>query len=320
MAGTYRLYGNDYSPYSLKVLAYFRYKGIPHEWLTNLRDDDYRKFARLPLVPLVITPESAGLQDSTPLIEHFETEYPDPPLHPSDPAAAFLSALLEEYGDEWGNKWMFHYRWTSEDDRIHSASRASGRKFKRGEGAGERMFERLYFVGSSPQTAEQIESSFQNTIALIDAHLERRPYLMGERPCFGDFGLAHQLYQASIDLSAGELIQSRTSNLGAWVKRMLDPRAEGEFEPLDALLPTLEPLLEQDVGRLFLPWSDANAKAIAAGQEEFRVDLAGRTWTQKPQKYHAKSLGVLRQRYADVADPSALDPILKRTGCLEWVR
>ncbi len=101
---------------------------------------------------------------------------------------------------------------------------------------------------------------------------------------------------------------------------MLDPRAEGEFEPLDALLPTLEPLLEQDVGRLFLPWSDANAKAIAAGEEEFRVDLADRIWTQKPQKYHAKSLGVLRRRYAEVSDRSALDPILERTGCLEWVR
>ena len=36
--------------------------------------------------------------------------------------------------------------------------------------------------------------------------------------------------------------------------------------------------------------NDANAAALAKGSEEFTVELAGKTWTQKPQKYHAKSL------------------------------
>ena len=80
------------------------------------------------------------------------------------------------------------------------------------------------------------------------------------------------------------------------------------------------PFIESQVGRLFLPWSDANAKALEAGAEEFSVELAGRTWDQKPQKYHARSLGKLRERYAAVADKSALDPILEKSGCLEWLR
>ena len=104
----------------------------------------------------------------------------------------------------------------------------------------------------------------------------------------------------------------------AW--RMLAPKTEGPFEAREALLPTLLPLLERQVGRLFLPWSDANARAIAAGSEVMSVELDGKTLTQKPQKYHAKSLAELRRRHAAVTDRTALDPILERSGCLRWLR
>jgi hypothetical protein len=48
--------------------------------------------------------------------------------------------------------------------------------------------------------------------------------------------------------------------------------------------------------------------------------LDGHPFAQEPQKYHAKSLAVLRQRYAAVGDRSRLDPILERAGCLEGLR
>ncbi len=50
------------------------------------------------------------------------------------------------------------------------------------------------------------------------------------------------------------------------------------------------------------------------------MELASGTWTQKPQKYHARSLGALRKKYAQLADRSQLDPLLERTGCLEALR
>ena len=56
-------------------------------------------------VPLVVTPQGEGIQDSTPIVERFEAAAPS--LSPEDPVLSFLSALLEEYGDEWGNKWMY---------------------------------------------------------------------------------------------------------------------------------------------------------------------------------------------------------------------
>ncbi|MEO0578352.1 MAG: glutathione S-transferase family protein, partial [Pseudomonadota bacterium] len=56
------------------------------------------------------------------------------------------------------------------------------------------------------------------------------------------------------------------------------------------------------------------------GREEFSVDLDGQRWTQKPQKYHAKSLAALRQKYDGITDKSALDPVLEQAGCLQGLR
>ena len=55
------------------------------------------------------------------------------------------------------------------------------------------------------------------------------------------------------------------------------------------------------VAALFLPWSTANAAAIAAGDKSFETSLAGARWTQEPQKYHARSLAELRRNERVVA-------------------
>jgi hypothetical protein len=64
-----------------------------------------------------------------------------------------------------------------------------------------------------------------------------------------------------------------------------------------------------------MPWTVANAMALASGQEEFTVELAGRAWTQKPQKYHARSLALLREKYHALGDKRALGAILDASGC-----
>src|SRR5512143_739264 len=125
MTGVHRIFGVELSPYSVKVRSYFRYKGIPHAWIVRNPsvEAEFQKHAKLPLVPLVVTPEGEGIQDSTPILERLEREHPEPGVHPPDPALAFLSALVEEFADEWGNKWMFHYRWAREVDRASASER-----------------------------------------------------------------------------------------------------------------------------------------------------------------------------------------------------
>ncbi|MEN8181872.1 MAG: glutathione S-transferase family protein [Myxococcota bacterium] len=330
MASPYRIFGMELSPYSVKVRSYFRYKGIPHEWIvrSSATQAEYQKYAKLPLVPVVVTPEAEGLQDSTPILETLEARIPEPSIHPSDPTLAFLSALVEEFGDEWGNKWMFHYRWAREVDQDSAAGRLVGGMMPELEGealagmvAGlkKRMVGRVWFVGSSPETAPQIEDSFREAMTLLEAHLAGRPYLFGARPAFADFGLWGQVYNCWTDPTPGEILRREAPSVVAWVERMLEPKAEGGFESWEALAPTLQPLLSRQVGRLFLPWSDANAKAIAGGQETFSVELDGSPWSQKPQKYHAKSLTELRRKYAATKD-AGLDAILEASGCLRWLR
>jgi hypothetical protein len=110
-----------------------------------------------------------------------------------------------------------------------------------------------------------------------------------------------------------------------WVQRMLWPKAEGKFEGWSTLEPTLMPILTTQVGRQFMPWTSSNEKALAESQEEFSVTLGDKMlgekiWTQKPQKYHARSLGMLRAKYAAVADKTALDPVLEAANCLAVLR
>ena len=331
MAEAYRIIGAEMSPYSVKVRSYFRYKAIPHQWVLRGAASmaEFEKYAKMPIIPLVVTPDGAGIQDSTPIIDQIDKRYPEPTVHPDNGVADFLSSLVEEFGDEWGNKWMFHYRWARDVDQISSAGRIAR---MRGPDAGEekhaamtgevrkRMVDRVWFVGSNAKNAPRMEAGFRDILALLNDHLATRPYLFGGRPAFGDFGLWAQIYEMWTDPTAGALIGSGAPHVLDWVHRMLWPRAEGAFESWDTLEPTLMPIVTRQIGALFMPWTLANEKAIAAGADEFSVTLGDHLWTQKPQKYHARSLGMLRAKYAAAADKSALDPVLDAAGCLAGLR
>ncbi len=335
MSNLYYLIGAENSPYSIKVRSYLRYKGIPHAWLKRSQATElYQQHAKLPLVPLLVTPEGVGIQDSTPIIEAVEAQVPTPSIIPADPITAFVSTLLEEFGDEWGNKWMFHYRWARDADQIAASRRLvldgnpgiSEEKLQVNAAAiRERMVPRVWFVGSNEITAPQIEASFIDALRLLQTHLSTRAFIAGGRPCSADFALWGQIYNAAKDPTPRSIIGAFPA-VQAWLARLVDGLPEGEFEPWTSLAPTLMPLLRDQVAGLFLPWSDANARAIAAGDESFSVLLgstaggqrAQQLWQQKPQKYHARSLAILRDRYAHARQP-ALDAVLDAVGATPWL-
>ena len=329
MTQPYRIFGSEMSPYSVKVRSYFRFKGIPHQWIPRRADSEaeYKRFARLPIVPTVATPDGQGLQDSTPIIDAVEALHPDPAIHPADPMLRFLSALIEEFGDEWGNKLMFHHRWFAEVDRQASAqtlARLNLPFWGETEIAGlaamilERMSGRGHFVGSSPANAPLITAYYLELLDRLEPHLCERRYLFGARPSFGDFGLAGQFYECSVDPTCGAMMRGRAPAVLDWCHRMMEPRIDGEFESWTALKPTMAPLLAY-IGAYFLPWTTANEKALETGATEFSVDLPGGPYVQPPQKYHARSLAALKGRYADEADAPGLEAALEAADCLRWL-
>lgn len=324
MGTVYRLFGNELSPYSVKVRSYLRFKGIPHQWIVRnaASESEFARYAKLPLIPLLLSPEDEAFQDSTPILERMEARFEKPSIYPDDPGVQFLSALIEEYADEWVNKPMFHYRWSYERDAASAAERLAASVFPDSDRADaalrirERMVGRLPFVGSSPETKDVIEESFLRSIALLETQLRDRRYLFGARPALADFGLFGQLYECLSDPTPGNLLRQRAPHVVAWIERMTAPRIEGPFARRDELFPALEPLLREEVGAVFVPWTLANEQALRAGLPELALSIRGRPFRQTPQKYHAKSLAMLRERYRPVANDDALRALLERTGCL----
>src|SRR5262245_1977880 len=323
MTAPFRLYGAELSPYSIKVRSYLRYKGLQFEWLprSNARQEEFARYAKLPLIPVLVDADETALQDSTPIIEKLEAQFPSHSITPDEPALAFLSALIEDYADEWLNKAMFHYRWSYPEDQESAARRISDMIFdgaEKPDGIEEnvrtRMIGRLYHVGSSPETAALIEGSFTRLLGLLDRLLASRAYLFGGRPSLADFGLAGQLAQLLSDPTPGALIRAQAPNVVRWIDRMENPQPEGAFVSFDTVREELAELLRVELAGAYLVWMAANARAVADDAAGVSVEIAGTNFTQKPQRYAAKAFVELQRKRAAVQD-AALASLLAETGC-----
>ena len=273
------------------------------------------------------------MQDSTPILESLEEAHPEPSFDPADLGLRFLSALLEEYGDEWGNKLMFHYRWGYPADQKHRSGTLARGMLKghilrplaplAARFTVRRMIPRMAFAGANENNAPILIESFGNLVEMLEIHLRDRAYLLGGRPSMGDFGLWGQLYQAYSDPSCGAHLREHGPGIIAWLERMLTPRVEGDFESLDSLAPTLLPIFSREVGPRFLAWDIANAKAWAAGEKRTELQMEGRRYYQKTFKYPAHTLSILQQKF-DAASASATDTamtdFLAEADCLEFLR
>ena len=341
MSDQYLIYGAELSPYSVKIRAYFRYKEIPHKWI--IRDQksnvEFKKFAKLPIVPLVVTPEKKGLQDSTPIIKLLEQQHQNNSVAPPEIHTAFVARILEEYADEWLNKAMFHYRWRYEDDQLSASERFVGLmipswankipllkwalKRKLAATIRKRMISRLWVVGSNATTENQIEQSLDSFLHLSEQHLQGRPYFFGFRPSIADFGIWGQVYNMWTDPTLNQIIESSYPETLKWIKRMLHPKQEGEFELWESLEATLMPILKQDLAAVFMPWLEANNKALVKGEKELTVKIKGNDFKHSvgsPQKYHAKSFAMLLDEYNDLSDKTKLDAVLQEAGLINYFK
>ena len=329
---TVSLSGAPGSPYSRKMLAVLRYRRIPYRLFWPGREPVDYPVPKVRLLPTFYLPGEDGaltaVTDSTPLIRRFEREYSGRLLRPASPALAFLDSLLEDYGDEWLTKAMFHYRWAYKAD-IDQASgvlpswrgtlddemlAAMGKAFS------ERQISRLGYVGSNPTTGPVIEASYVRLLEVFENHLKRHSFLLGSRPGAGDFGLYGQLTQlAGFDPTPTALAAAKAPRVMAWVQLVedlcgLEPADRDWFDA--ANLPDTLIAILAETGRVYAPLMAANAKAVIAGAGSVETEIDGQPWSQQPFAYQAKCLMWLREEYAALgeADRALVDKALAGTG------
>jgi len=332
-AGQFRLMGLEASPYTMKVDSFLKFTGVDYEWVIRsmMNEALFQKHAKVQLIPLLFFPDGESMQDSTLILERLDRELGGPTIHPDDPALWFVSCLFEEFGDEWCNKLMFFQRWFYEAD-----AKATGARLARDRLSGQwwaplakpiaakllvrRMVPRLSYSGGNETNIAQLKQSFIDLSAMLDAHFGSRPYLLGGRPCFGDFGLWCNFYEAWTDPTANAYLEEHAPNLVAYIKRMQAPCVQGGFETLEALKPTLTPILKEEMATRFLPWMEANHAAFEAGEPETSLTMNGALFQQKTFKYQARTLDELRRKFDTVAGADTLTDWLADTGCLPFLK
>jgi len=341
------LAGQYGSPYTLKMRGVLRYRQIPFRWM--LRDSKWDDLPDPPvaIIPVIAFPAADGdgngsygevMVDSSPQIMRLEQDHTGRSIVPSDPALAFIDALIEDFADEWLTKAMYHYRWAYEADIVKAGKLLPiSRNLQLDSDQSQQMYDyitdrqigRRALVGSTEWNTPIIEGSYRRILELLQARFANGDFLLGDRPGRGDFGIYGQLTQlVRWDPTPMAIAVDIAPKVANWVERMDDlswlPVTEGEgWATLDGAdgLDTATAGLLAEIGTTYAPFMVANAKALMSGADEVVCEIDGREYRQGPFKYQGKCLQWLREAYAELGDDDRrrVDAVLNGTGCEQLV-
>ena len=340
MTDPIKLIGNVASPYTRKMVAYLRYKRIPYEVIWGQPEDilvsmniEAPKPVLLPVFILDRAGQRTAVTDSTPLIREFEEIYTDRSVLPKDPALNFINYVLEDFGDEWCTKFMFHYRWHFDEDAdnagtilplgINSILKDDELAFFKDHFA-KRQIDRLWVVGSNNDTAEFIDNSYKKVLTIFEEHFKEQPFLLGNFPSSCDFAVYGQFTQlVGFDPTPRRIAHEVSPRTVAWVSTLEDRGGlnySEENKSLDSLSDSISDLFKE-LSISYIPTMIENHKAINEGEKEWSVDLAGYPWKQKSFPYQAKCLDWIRDEFKklDTENQEKVLNFLTTTNCQSLV-
>jgi len=329
--------GGQYgSPYSLKMRAVLRYRHIPFTWV--LRDSKWDDLPKppVPIIPVIAYKDADGSYgdvtvDSSPQIMRLEAEFSDRSVVPTDPALAFIDWLIEDFGDEWVTKMMYHYRWAYEAD-IDKAGQLLpiSRNLQMDSDQQQQMYDfittrqigRRELVGSTDLNQPIIEGSFERLLDIMQEQFATHDFMLGDRPGRGDFGIYGQFTQlVKWEPTSTAVAVARAAKTIHWTDRMDDLSwlpVEGDdgWVSLEALPPATHKLLTE-IGSTYAPFMVANAQALMSGADEVVCEINGQNYRQAPFGYQGKCLAWIREQYAALSDTdrARVDTALTGTGC-----
>jgi len=263
----YILYGSEVSLYTGKIRAYLNYKQLPFtEVLSTV--SVYNKIIRpktgVTFIPVVKTPSDEYLQDTARIIDYFEaqantqadTNTNNLSVVPTTPAQHLVSELFALWGDEWLVIPAMHYRWNKDNfpfiyEEFGQVVTPKAPKFVKayfGKKLAKKFQGFVPLLGITEKSIPHIEDWYENTVLhYLNEHFATHKYLLGDKPCTGDFGLLGPLYAHLYrDPAPKKLMDKLAPNVAAWVKRMNTPSAE-KYRSAAASSPANNPaFLEND--------------------------------------------------------------------------
>ncbi|MDG1478234.1 MAG: glutathione S-transferase [Myxococcota bacterium] len=248
-----KLYGWPVSPYTQKVKSYLLTRRIPFEDVVPtgamLRRTIQGAVGRV-IMPTVQHDGGGWLQDSSVIIDWMEAHHPGDSISPPGPRQRLAALLVELYADEWLPMAALHYRWNIEENaafvRAEFARYALpwlpgmlGRRLI--EPMAGKMSGYLPLLGVTPETIPGLEASTEALIAGLDVHLREHDFLLGGRPCIGDFALYGPLWAHLFRDPGSRWLLDDAPSVRAWMERLTTPAPlSGSFRADDVVPESLD--------------------------------------------------------------------------------
>ena len=256
-----RLYGSSVSLFTVKVISYLTFKGLPFE-LIRVTDEIAETVIKpvtggWRVVPVLQTSAQRVIQDSRVIIDELESDHQTRSICPPGVKQKMVAALFELLGDDWLLFPAMHYRWNFKRHNLAYILSQFGKtrrpnlpplirwiwgiKNARHFSAVPRLM-----LGINEFNTAAWEEWTVQFLDYLEEHFERYDYLLGGRPCIGDFSIygCINAHLANDPYPKEVLIQPR-QNVSAWLRRMSErPATVGDWLPGDEIPSTLIPILQ----------------------------------------------------------------------------
>ena len=324
------VHGLDLSYFTGKLQAYLNYCELPHRFV-DMDTAAMRRAARetgMAQMPAIELPDGRWMTDTSPIIAWIEARRTGPAVMPADPVQRVMSLILEDYADEWLWRPALHYRWSFQPDIRLMGHRIAAEMMRdiplplalrRAMIIRRQQMKYVAGDGITPATRGHVESIYLRNLAWLEAILQTRPFLLGDRPTLADFGFMGPMFRHfSLDPTPARIMRDQAPAVFAWVARVWAAR-QGDFGGaglLDGIPADWDPILAH-AGEAYLPYLAANAAAFARGDRRISVSLEGTVYDLPVVPYRVHCLGALQTAISLLEGVAAgqVQARLEATGC-----